>query len=244
MSEELFDIVFKGELVRSFELSVVKKNISQLFKIDGAKLEALFSGKSVILKRNLDFDTAAKYRAAIKKAGAIVSLTPVENIAEPVAAAPPSPPAPSLPPQPRAVFGEHKPALDTAPQAAENKDYVSSETYAMNLAPVGVDMLASSERKEVVSAIVDTSAISLRECGADLLDASEKTQTETLDIDLSAIELAPPEGDLLKPHERKQVAAVKVDVSGMSLAEPGARLSQPSPPPPPAPDVSKIKLAP
>lgn len=262
MPEELFDIVFKGELVRSFEPDAVKKNIGQLFKVDGAKLEALFSGKSVVLKRNLDFDTAAKYRGAIKKAGAVVALVPVENVAAqpqpaPLASqtAPPQQPASST----RAVFGERvsalqnpsshsahsEPASSLAPAQASpvSSSYVRPETYDMSLAPAGLEILASSERKPVEVVAVDISSISLREGGGDLLDESEKTIAETLDIDLSAIQLA-PQGELLKPHERKQVEAVKVDITRISLAEPGARLGQPSPPPPPPPDVSKIKLAP
>jgi len=90
--QEIFDLVFKGELVKGAELGTVKSNIGKLFKMAPEKVEALFSGKAITLKKGLDFDAANRYRVAIKKAGARVDLVekkaPVQSAA-PASVAPP-----------------------------------------------------------------------------------------------------------------------------------------------------------
>ncbi|MFL0810977.1 MAG: hypothetical protein K6L76_11230 [Agarilytica sp.] len=251
MSEELYDVVFGGELVRRFELDVVKKNLGQLFKMDAAKVEALFSGKKIVLKRKLNFDTATKYRVAIKKAGALVDL--VEVSAEEANA------APTAKPQGKAVFGERAPGQAAPAQGVSRKqapsdrpplptveEHVSDDTVAdgpFSLAPVGTEVLKPNERKEDVEVSVDVSALSIKEASGDLLDASEKHEFVALDIDLSAFDVAEVGADVLKENERKKVAPMEVDTSAMSVAEPGATLGSPKPAPPPAPDVSKIHLA-
>ncbi len=263
MSEELYNIVFKGELVRSFELDVVKKNVGQLFKMQGPKLDALFSGKTIVLKRNLNFDAATKYRVAIKKAGARVDLMPVESVAE---VAPPAVSSensrasqtslPSSAPRPmgKAVFGEQPSALAASGSSAADTKFeneVSSpkaieqarvDESGFGLAPVGSNVLEASERSEQESVDVDTSQLSLKAAAGDLLDTSEKRQYESLDVDLSGIDLAPEGAQMLEEDERPKVDTVQVDVSDLSVAEPGARLGEPTPEAPPPPDVSGISL--
>ncbi|MFL0803711.1 MAG: hypothetical protein K6L81_08325 [Agarilytica sp.] len=264
MAEELYNIVFKGELVRSFELDAVKKNVGQLFKMQGPKLDALFSGKTIVLKRNLNFDAATKYRVAIKKAGARVDLMPVESAAE---AAPDAPnpakaqvgqgdaPAASAPrPMGKAVFGEQASSLDASttapgssaavakPESPKEAVQALADESGFSLAPVGTSVLNESERSEQQSVDVDTSQLSLKEAAGDLLDTAEKRQYESLDVDLSGIDLAPEGAQVLNEDERPKVDALEVDVGDLSLAEPGARLGEPSPEPPPAPDVSGISL--
>lgn len=257
MADDLYNIVFKGELVRSFELDVVKNNMGKLFKISGPKLEALFSGKTIILKRNLSFEAANKYRVAIKKVGARIDLLPVktdqedkENERTPAKT------------QGKAVFNvggksdtnqPHVPSqefpspktLDEKPlhsQPPHESDSVEDDS-AFSLAPVGAEVLTESEKEVVVPVVVDVSAISLKDTGGDLLNSEEKRQYETLDLDLSDVSLAEAGEDLLKDSEKKEVLEKEVDISNLSIAEPGAQLGVPSSEPiPPAPDVSNITL--
>ena len=65
MPESLFDIVFRGDLMPGHKLPEVKARLARLFKIDAARVEPLFSGAAVVLKRNLDRATADKYVAAL-----------------------------------------------------------------------------------------------------------------------------------------------------------------------------------
>ncbi len=250
MTEELYNVVFKGELVRSFELATVKNNISQLFKMTGPKLEALFSGKTIILKRNLNFESATKYRVAIKKAGARVDLVSVANTAS---ASAPTQSAPESA-KGKAVFGEVASAAPVAPSPstpvpAEVAEGGGAEQAAplasgdvFSLAPVGADVLSDAEREHLPVPEIDTSGLSVKEGVGELLEANEKVQVQAPRLDLSGIDMAPQEGNLLKDSERPSVEVVSVDVSGLSMGEPGERLEAPKPPPPPAPDVSNIHL--
>jgi ribosomal protein L7/L12 len=51
-------------------LETAKENLARLFKSDASKIEALFSGQPVVLKRDLSDDEADKYLRALHGAGA------------------------------------------------------------------------------------------------------------------------------------------------------------------------------
>ena len=74
MSDAVFDVVFSGELVRGSDPATVKANLARLFKMDAARVEKLFSGQAVVLKKNADQATAMKFRAVLKQAGAVCQL--------------------------------------------------------------------------------------------------------------------------------------------------------------------------
>ena len=70
MSEK-FSVVLTGKLADGFELPRVKNNIAQVFKLAPEKVEKLFSGKPVALKRGVDKTQAMKLRNALARAGAL-----------------------------------------------------------------------------------------------------------------------------------------------------------------------------
>ena len=72
MTEPLFKVVFNGELIPGFALDTVKGNLAKLFKSDISKIDYLFTGKPVVLKRELKDADADKYLAALRGAGALV----------------------------------------------------------------------------------------------------------------------------------------------------------------------------
>ena len=61
-----YEIVFDGRLVEGAQLERVKANLGKLFQADESRLELLFSGRRLVLKNNLDEQTAEKYRAALE----------------------------------------------------------------------------------------------------------------------------------------------------------------------------------
>lgn len=75
-----FDIVFRGDIILGHSLEEVKLRLQKLFKADAAKIDALFCGRPVPLKRNLDEATARKYKAVLQKAGAEVSIKPAGSV--------------------------------------------------------------------------------------------------------------------------------------------------------------------
>jgi uncharacterized protein YdgA (DUF945 family) len=91
MSAELFEVVFSGQISEDAELDEVKAGIGEIFKADDAMIERLFSGKRIVIKKNLDKEAAHKYSMAFKKVGAICELNPM--FAAPAAATPADMPA-------------------------------------------------------------------------------------------------------------------------------------------------------
>lgn len=53
MNQPRYKIVFDGQLMPEASLETVKDNLARLFKSDPARIENLFSGAPVALKRDL-----------------------------------------------------------------------------------------------------------------------------------------------------------------------------------------------
>lgn len=254
MSQEKFDLLFTGELVPGFELSQVKKNIQLLFRIDEAKTDILFSGRAIELKKNLDAETANKYRVAIKKAGARVSVVQSaqasaasQSVAEPnKSAAPPSA-------RPAAASGQShvtktasagstfatelgaQPVLPRAPRP-------EFEAPAYDVAAVGADILPADYKLPVVDVEVDTSKFSVAPPEGPLVRQEEYRRPEVKAVSVPEFDVAPAGSDVLTPAERPQVPVANVDTSKFSVAEPGERLGSQSAPAPAPPNVDHIKL--
>lgn len=241
MSNELYDLVFSGELVRGADPSQSKRNLGNLFKISEAKVDALFSGKAVTLKKNLDFATANKYRVAIKKAGCRVDLveqkmsTPeppkakaVFNVEE-TAPKPLQEPA-EIPPQ-AAVMAEPEPESPPLPQVEEieaappPQEDSTSAASVLSIAPAVGNLVATDELEHAEPIEVNVSGISLKPEGGDLLNDDEKETIELLEINLDA-ELAPVGSDLLAESEREEIEVLEIDLSEFSVADAGEDLGQ------------------
>ena len=76
MSEARYKIVFNGEVMPEMALDTVKDNLARLFKSDRAKIDNLFSGSAVALKRDLPESEADKYLTALQRAGVKVRKEP------------------------------------------------------------------------------------------------------------------------------------------------------------------------
>jgi hypothetical protein len=65
-----YNLVFRGQILQDASLDEVKDNLARLFKADAKKIARLFSGKPVVIKKELDPAAAKKYLQVFKKAGA------------------------------------------------------------------------------------------------------------------------------------------------------------------------------
>ena len=68
--------IFRGEITAGANIDEVKKNLAGLLKADSPKINSLFSGKPVIVKKNADLETCQEIKAAFEKAGAIGAIEP------------------------------------------------------------------------------------------------------------------------------------------------------------------------
>jgi uncharacterized protein YdgA (DUF945 family) len=74
MNESLYEVAFSGQIQEGAELDAVKASIATMFKADEATMAKLFSGKRVVIRKNLSAEAADKYSMAFTKAGAICEL--------------------------------------------------------------------------------------------------------------------------------------------------------------------------
>lgn len=242
MQEDKYDLVFAGELVKGFELAQVKRNLQGLFRIDAQKVEKLFSGAEVVLKKGVGSEAANKYRVAMKKAGAVVILVLNTDSADQPSSASVSTQVDKS--EPASVRAQS--ALETTPGAqparSEPRPH-SIDAPEYDLAGVGDDILQPHERARIEPVEVDISALSLAEQNGNLVSVHELQRPEPVKVDIPDIDVAPLGSDVLKEEERVKVEPVKMDLDALSVAEPGERLSEPEQSSPPAPNVDHIRLA-
>lgn len=207
MESEKFDLVFCGQIMPRQDLATVKANMAALFKISNTQVEALFSGKKVVLKRSVDLTAANRYRVAIKKAGARVELVKsgVESIQTTQPAIKNTKTTGNSEPQNAAAnniqaISAHKSSAvktrvaepdvnDVTEDKATQKNATQevSSQNALKALPVGEGLLVEKNQQPV--AVVDVPDFEVLDSGSDLLNESERTHFEPLDIDLSAITL-------------------------------------------------------
>jgi len=72
MTQARFKIVFNGELMPDVSLETAKENLARLFKSDQTRINSLFSGGNVDIKRDLSENEADQYLKALQSAGAKV----------------------------------------------------------------------------------------------------------------------------------------------------------------------------
>jgi hypothetical protein len=78
----LYKIVFKGKIAEGYSIEDVKNNLASLYKVDVGKIDRLFTGRSIEIKTDLDYQTAVKDREAFEKTGAVCSVISMEENAD------------------------------------------------------------------------------------------------------------------------------------------------------------------
>lgn len=226
-----YDIYFAAQLEDGFELTTVRENLGKLFKADAATLDKLFSGKPQLIKKGVDKEAAIKYKAALKKAGAIARIR--EHADAPTAAAAPSP-APAV---------DHSAHDDDLPSSADIKSAPAEEPAHTDSGGSMADRVAALAGEPSAQAFDES--MSLAPAGSEVLGEEEREVVEELDIDTSAIHVASefsepeappaeppppaPDTDHLSmgevgeeiPHLTEEVEEIDPDTSHLSMGEAG-----------------------
>lgn len=201
MTDKRYNIVFEGELVAGADPGAVRQNLARLFRMDEAKVETLFSGKRVVLKKDADQATAMKFRAALKQAGAQCRMLVV---GEPEPPATPSAPAP-------APAGAQEKAASAPPAPAESSPAPSADQ--------GAPAAADGDLETVGTIRTGGTGFSgpfvVAPSGTDLAD--KKSEEEAAAPDISHLSMAPPGEELEElPRYRE---AVNPDISHLSMVD-------------------------
>jgi len=167
MSFDQYDIFFSGQLIDGNDEAVARTKLAALFKLPPDRIDHLFSGKPIAVKRGVDMDTAVKYRTAFRDAGALLEIKPITTT-ESVKATP-------IP--------------DVAPTAVDQEPPAASSGLTLN--PANTGSLEDCAPKVVPVEIGDISQISMAAVGS-TIDESEPPAP--LEIDTSALSIASDEG--------------------------------------------------
>jgi len=254
MSDERFDIVFRGDILPGHQLVEVKARLKQLFKADDARINALFSGGVMPLKRNLEKVAAEKYRSVLSGAGADVQVAPAGTVqsrqaparAKPSARTDASVSAAPVKPITMQERIEAQEAERLKAVAADEALAAEPEQEGWSLAARGSDLLSADERATAVVDVVDVdvSAFSLRAQEGGLLYESEKTKVEPVSVDVSGLVLDELGADLLDEGDKVGVTVLEIDTSAIDLAPAGSDLGQIIDEKPKlSPDISGISLS-
>jgi hypothetical protein len=89
MAEQRYDLSYRGLLSPGADPDEARRRLGAIFKLKEAGLDRLFTGKPVIVKRDVDAPTAAQFERIFAQAGAELTVVPINGgDAEPEPAAP------------------------------------------------------------------------------------------------------------------------------------------------------------
>ena len=179
MSEQHFEVVFRGDVEPGKSVMDVKEGLAKLFKADPARIEQMFSGKPVVIKGNLDEETALHYQSSLQKVGAVVEIRsnqPADSAAQNSNIQGDDPQDDNL---------EDKGSSQGDTPDSQESDPLEDFDFDFDVAPVGADVLPDGHKKEFVPADVDTSHLTVSETGSDVLEKKDQRSYEDRDVDTS-----------------------------------------------------------
>ncbi|PIE32473.1 hypothetical protein CSA56_15385 [candidate division KSB3 bacterium] len=78
MAQELYNVVFYGEIGRQHTREEAQQKLAQLFKCSVQQAERFFTGKKIIIKAKADHQAALKYQRVFEQAGTICHIEVLE----------------------------------------------------------------------------------------------------------------------------------------------------------------------
>ena len=199
MSDELYEVAFSGQVSAGADLELVKQKVGKMFNADEAKLAQLFSGKRIVIKKNIDQATAAKYKTALTRAGAECEVKSMSGA--PAAAPAAESPAVATPATATASSSTSAPA---AASGSYETNYSGEVAPPPKTDPLGI----TPDQIEELSA-------SLAPVGSELQD--DVKAPEAPEFDLSGIDVAPVGSDL--GTAKKEPDPPPPDTSGITMAD-------------------------
>lgn len=210
-----FNVVFRGELTGDQSLDTVKRNLAALFKMPAQRVDALFSGRPVVVKRGVDEDTARRFEGAFRKVGAVCELQPVGGPSGPSDARPRRVPEGSRPTDPAATRGARA-AADPAPAAGPS----AAAGHGATERPSSSALAAGDPNQTILDLAIpeDLGGLAIDDSDAPLEPPNERTPPE---IDTSGLSIADDDAPL---SDRPRQPAPEIDTSALSLEpeEPGS----------------------
>ncbi|MGH1485162.1 MAG: hypothetical protein ACRBCI_03010 [Cellvibrionaceae bacterium] len=210
---DTYAIIFRGDIALGHTIPDVKRNLQKVFKANDAKIDSLFTGKPVPLKRGLTLSEAQRYQDILLNAGAmsaIESMAPVASKQED---------------QSSTSQNSSKSAGKTAVPMTQEQSSPSKADKEWQLAPAGTRL--SDDRKIIDNKVdIHTEHLAVLPQEGNLLKDDERPAALNAVIDMNALdwELTPYGESLLKASERRPASPSKIEVPNLSLTESGENL--------------------
>ena len=222
MAEGSYQVIFSGQIIEGAELEMVKRNVAHIFTLDPERVEKLFCGRRLILKKQIDRLTAEKYQSTMQRAGAVC-------VSEDTAQARPASSAAGHPrtgeTTPVSQQGENEQRQAEATVSLAEAGTVLAEQQAIpeaNINTTGMDMAEAGillvEPRLIPEANIDTAGMDMAEAGIQLVESRAVPEAN---IDTTGMDMAEA-GITLAEHVA--VPAAEFDTSTMSLDAPGVKL--------------------
>ncbi|MBF0343724.1 MAG: CpsD/CapB family tyrosine-protein kinase [Nitrospirae bacterium] len=74
MVRDSYKIVFNGDILAGHDKVCVVDELAKIFKVEKRKIEAIFCNKPVVIKKEVSYERAKKYKTVLNKAGADCSI--------------------------------------------------------------------------------------------------------------------------------------------------------------------------
>lgn len=79
MSDQRFDLTYRGLIAAGADPAQTRERLTQIFKLNEKGVERLFTGKPVVVKRDVDAAIAAQFEKIFARAGAVLTVTPIDS---------------------------------------------------------------------------------------------------------------------------------------------------------------------
>lgn len=237
MSQQKFQVIINGQLTEGAKLEQTKLNIAKLFKASPDAIAPMFSGKRLSVKKNLDQETAKKYKIAIIKAGLKAGIAPMaavgNAVTKPTQAAQPSGGTETQTATGalgNATIAAAGSTIDDTPPPATPE--IDTSGYGMDEVGITLDNTPPPEAPEI-----DTSSYGMEEVGI-ILD--ETPPPDEPDIDISGFDM---EEVGITLDETPPPATPEIDVGDISMKEVGVDLMEYEPVPEAEFDLSQLSMS-
>jgi hypothetical protein len=200
MSEEVFQIVFRGKILTGFTPEQVQSNLAALFKTDEARIAAQLALPKWVIKAGLSRATAQQVQEKMRALGIMVALVADDNAQAQTSAQ-------TAPIQRVASIGPNavRPEVQTA-------QTIQTQPPTNQTAGEAIDQ-PLARRPEVAAFAADLSAYALADLGA-IMDQTT-TKSTPKDYDLDQFSLAEVGAVIV---QARAVKRIEIDTSAMSLA--------------------------
>ena len=230
MSDVLYRLTFSGEVLEGQHPAVVREKLAALLKLESKRVEKLFSGDTVVIKKSVDETMAARFQTAFKQAGGKLRVTRISG-PEVVSA--------SALDSTNVAFDLAEPGSSLLSQPGSIPD-ANIDTGHLNLANTGDDILEDQYKHAPAVQAPDVSHISL--ASNESFTPVENEIPDALIIEPQDWELGAVGDDMLEDYP-DIVADIDLDAIDFDLAEAGSLLDQDiKKVSTPAPDTSHISL--